>query len=231
VAVALTRPFDFEGQRKLEQADALIEALQVRVLLARLDGWRRPCNKPEPAHSGSRGSGHSAAPLRGRPHIPTHVLHDRRCPGRAPHLPHTPPSPHLNTLAPHPQHKPTRPPQDIAQLVVVVNQGILQQASKELTISQASTIADNTLEYTIRAILWSLKAPEVLVGAQGARLMGRPSAPAGRPNVPVAGWPASSLARPASRPPRRLHALAAQATGTCKSAPCCVPRISVYAAP
>jgi hypothetical protein len=30
VVVALTRPFDFEGLRKLEQADALIEALQVR---------------------------------------------------------------------------------------------------------------------------------------------------------------------------------------------------------
>lgn len=29
VVVALTRPFDFEGLRKLEQAGALIEALQV----------------------------------------------------------------------------------------------------------------------------------------------------------------------------------------------------------
>lgn len=28
VVAALTRPFDFEGRRKLEEADALIEALQ-----------------------------------------------------------------------------------------------------------------------------------------------------------------------------------------------------------
>jgi cell division GTPase FtsZ len=28
VAAALTRPFDFEGRRKLEEADALIEALE-----------------------------------------------------------------------------------------------------------------------------------------------------------------------------------------------------------
>lgn len=58
-------------------------------------------------------------------------------------------------------------PQDIAQLVVVVNQGILQQASRDLTIAQASTIADNTLEYTIRACLWALNAPEILVATQG----------------------------------------------------------------
>ncbi len=63
--------------------------------------------------------------------------------------------------------RPAPHPQDVAQLVVVVNQGILQQASRDLTIAQASTIADNTLEYTIRAILWALRAPEILVTTQG----------------------------------------------------------------
>ncbi|GBF92940.1 hypothetical protein Rsub_05776 [Raphidocelis subcapitata] len=84
VVAALTRPFEFEGRRRLEEADALIEAL---------------------------------------------------C--------------------------------DVAQLTVVVAQGVLQRASAELTIQQASAIADNTLEFSVRSALWALGAPEVLRASQG----------------------------------------------------------------
>lgn len=39
VAVALTRPFTFEGARKLEQADALIEAMEdVAAMVVSCDG-------------------------------------------------------------------------------------------------------------------------------------------------------------------------------------------------
>jgi hypothetical protein len=84
VVAALTRPFDFEGRRRLEEADALIEALR-----------------------------------------------------------------------------------DVAQLAVVVSQGVLQRASAELTIQEASAIADNTLEFSARSVLWALGAPEVLRASQG----------------------------------------------------------------
>ncbi len=139
MAVAVTRPFEFEGLRKLEQADALIEALQVR--------WQ-PVQAPAPLLApASALAGQASSQPAGWPSAPP-LLTAARC-----RLPFS-----AACL-----------PQDIAQLVVVVNQGILQQASKELTIAQASTIADNTLEYTIRAILWALRAPEILVGAQGGR--------------------------------------------------------------
>lgn len=39
VAVALTRPFGFEGQRKLEQADTLVEALEQVAHLV-VCGWK-----------------------------------------------------------------------------------------------------------------------------------------------------------------------------------------------
>jgi hypothetical protein len=170
--VALTRPFEFEGLRKLEQADALIEALQVRwqpcctALRSSSCCWLRalgPCLNPARSRPASPAG---PAPRSARPAA---AHRRRRLPFRAPS------------------------PQDISQLVVVVNQGILPQASKELTIAQASTIADNTLEYTIRAILWSLRAPEILVGAQGERCGAAaaprwvPGGPGGSPAQPRAG--------------------------------------------
>ena len=42
-------------------------------------------------------------------------------------------------------------------LQVVVEQGVLTKASAELTMAQASAIADNTLEHTVRATLWALR--------------------------------------------------------------------------
>jgi hypothetical protein len=57
---------------------------------------------------------------------------------------------------------PIRPPQ------VVVAQGVLQRASAELTIKDASAIADNTLEFSVRSVLWALGAPELLRASQGA---------------------------------------------------------------
>ena len=91
VVAALTRPFDFEGRRRLEEADALIEAMA-----------------------------------------------------------------------------------DVAQLTVVVAQGVLQRASAELTIKDASAIADNTLEYSVRCVLWALGAPELLIASHaGAAWHGR----------------------------------------------------------
>ena len=84
VVAALTRPFDFEGRRKLEEADALVEALS-----------------------------------------------------------------------------------EVAQLTVVVPQAVLVRASSELTVKDASAIADTTLEFSMRAILWALGAPELLIAAAG----------------------------------------------------------------
>lgn len=46
-------------------------------------------------------------------------------------------------------------------------QGVLQRASAELTIKDASAIADNTLEYSVRCVLWALGAPELLIASQG----------------------------------------------------------------
>lgn len=51
---------------------------------------------------------------------------------------------------------------------VVVAQGVLQRASAELTIKDASAIADNTLEYSVRSVLWALDAPELLCASEGA---------------------------------------------------------------
>ncbi len=51
---------------------------------------------------------------------------------------------------------------------VVVAQGVLQRASAELTIKDASAIADNTLECSVRSVLWALGAPELLRASQGA---------------------------------------------------------------
>jgi hypothetical protein len=53
---------------------------------------------------------------------------------------------------------------------VVVPQGVLTRASAELTINQASAIADNTLEVSCRAILWALNVPEVLRASAGKHL-------------------------------------------------------------
>ncbi|GAX83431.1 hypothetical protein CEUSTIGMA_g10856.t1 [Chlamydomonas eustigma] len=102
VGVALTRPFLFEGARKVEQADALVEALE-----------------------------------------------------------------------------------EVASLVVVIDQNVLTRASSDLTMSEASSIADNTLEYTVRSLLWALRAPEILKVTHGSyvwhgrdlRLMKRPLFP------------------------------------------------------
>jgi hypothetical protein len=88
VVAALTRPFDFEGRRKLEEADALVEALA-----------------------------------------------------------------------------------EVAQLTVVVPQAVLVRASSELTVKDASAIADTTLEFSMRAILWALGAPELLIAAAGRGVM------------------------------------------------------------
>ncbi|MEW5307186.1 MAG: hypothetical protein WDW36_009594 [Sanguina aurantia] len=84
VASALTRPFAFEGPRKMEQADALIESLQ-----------------------------------------------------------------------------------EVAHLMVVIEQDVLTKASSEVTMLEASAIADVTLEATVRSILWALKAPELLKVTDG----------------------------------------------------------------
>jgi hypothetical protein len=51
---------------------------------------------------------------------------------------------------------------------VVVPQGVLTRASAELTINEASAIADNTLEVSCRSILWALNVPEVLRASAGA---------------------------------------------------------------
>lgn len=50
---------------------------------------------------------------------------------------------------------------------MIYPQDILTKASTDLTIADASGIADNTLEFTIRAILWALRAPEVLRANRG----------------------------------------------------------------
>jgi len=34
-------------------------------------------------------------------------------------------------------------------------------------MTEASNIADNTLEYTVRSLLWALRAPEILKAASG----------------------------------------------------------------
>mmetsp|Transcript_6724 Transcript_6724/g.14841 ORF Transcript_6724/g.14841 Transcript_6724/m.14841 type:complete len:727 (-) Transcript_6724:464-2644(-) len=56
----------------------------------------------------------------------------------------------------------------VASFVVVIDQGVLTRASSELTIPEASAIADNTLEYTVRSVLWALRAPEILKVTNGS---------------------------------------------------------------
>jgi hypothetical protein len=48
-----------------------------------------------------------------------------------------------------------------------VDQNVLTRASSELTMHEASAIADNTLEYTVRSLLSALKTPEVLKVTRG----------------------------------------------------------------
>jgi hypothetical protein len=50
---------------------------------------------------------------------------------------------------------------------VAIAQDDLMQASAELTISDASAIAINTLEVSCRAVLWALGTPEMLRASAG----------------------------------------------------------------
>lgn len=40
---------------------------------------------------------------------------------------------------------------------LVVEQGVLLRASKELTMATATGIADSAMEYTVKCVLWALK--------------------------------------------------------------------------
>lgn len=53
---------------------------------------------------------------------------------------------------------------------VVVDQDVLTKASAELTIPEAGAIAENTLQYSVRSMLWALQAPEILKASDGALL-------------------------------------------------------------
>ena len=57
-------------------------------------------------------------------------------------------------------------------LQVVIDQNVLIKASAELTMTEASSIADNTLEYTVRSLLWALRAPEILKANNGEAVRG-----------------------------------------------------------
>lgn len=48
-----------------------------------------------------------------------------------------------------------------------MDQDVLTKASAELTMPEACAIADKTLQYTVRSILWALKAPEILKVSHG----------------------------------------------------------------
>ncbi len=50
---------------------------------------------------------------------------------------------------------------------MVIDQNVLTRASSELTMTEASAIADNTLEYTVKSLLWALRAPEILKATNG----------------------------------------------------------------
>lgn len=82
---------------------------------------------------------------------------------------------------------------------VVVDQDVLLKASAELTFAEASSIAENTLQYSVRSILWALQAPELLKASDGERVgalvhtrcWGRSKAPGGVRacvGVCVCGW-------------------------------------------
>ena len=59
---------------------------------------------------------------------------------------------------------------------MVIDQNVLIKASAELTMTEASSIADNTLEYTVRSLLWALRAPEILKANSGKGRWGRDGA-------------------------------------------------------
>ena len=50
---------------------------------------------------------------------------------------------------------------------VVVDQGVLTRAASDLTVSGASSIADNTLEYSMRCVMWALHSHELMHVADG----------------------------------------------------------------
>ena len=50
---------------------------------------------------------------------------------------------------------------------MVVDQDVLTKASAELTIPEAAAIAENTLQYSVRSMLWALQAPEILKASNG----------------------------------------------------------------
>jgi hypothetical protein len=75
----------------------------------------------------------------------------------------------------------------VVAVQVVVPQGVLTRASAELTINEASAIADNTLEVSCRSILWALNVPEVL------------RASAGEQTKAAAAWPGQLLLKMGAR--------------------------------
>ncbi|DBA68374.1 hypothetical protein WJX79_000768 [Trebouxia sp. C0005] len=60
--------------------------------------------------------------------------------------------------------------EEAAHLVVVVEQDVLSKAvgGSAMTVAEATNIADNALEHTVRTILASLQAPEILKSTSGA---------------------------------------------------------------
>ncbi|DBA92080.1 hypothetical protein WJX77_001940 [Trebouxia sp. C0004] len=60
--------------------------------------------------------------------------------------------------------------EESAHLVVVVEQDVLSKAAggSAMTVAEATNIADNALEHTVRTILASLQAPEILKSTSGA---------------------------------------------------------------
>jgi hypothetical protein len=77
---------------------------------------------------------------------------------------------------------------------VVVPQGVLTRASAELTINEASAIADNTLEVSCRAILWALNVPEVLRASAGEA-----HSSTARPGMLCIAWRVCKVPIPAAR--------------------------------
>lgn len=67
---------------------------------------------------------------------------------------------------------------------MVVPQGVLTRASAELTINEASAIADNTLEVSCRSILWALNVPEVLRASAGKHKTAAGAMSSGRQRAP-----------------------------------------------
>lgn len=44
-----------------------------------------------------------------------------------------------------------------SNMQMVVEQGVLLRASKDLTMATATGIADSAMEYTVKCILWALR--------------------------------------------------------------------------